>query len=691
MEARGDGARSDPPWVPIPGTPLAEQAELFGSIAMSAPYGVIASDLEGTVVWANPVATEMFGWSREDLIGKPFTVLVSPADHDRVRGIRERVLNGEHTAPFLATGRRRNGETVDVSTTLGVRRDAQGSPLGTSMFLRDVTEELRLQRDLTEVLARSRARFDQSAHPQALLDVQGRFAEVNDAACALLGRQPVELLGRDSTELVHPTDPEHVSAQLARLRDGSLRAARYEATGLTKDDGEVPLLVDVTAVDGRAELVMTAQDLTGLREAESRLASQEAFFRALNREASDVTLVSDRDGRLVYVTPSMTQVLGYDREQVMRTVGQDVAHPDDLAGLAELRRRLREVPGTRERFTMRVKDAQGQWRWFEVTGTNCVDDPDIGGIVVNLREVTAERQAERALRESEARFRAIAETAQEGILAVSPEGDVLFANERLTDILDMPLRDIYGLSRKGIFAPSEAAAVARRLADRSREDGPERYDFPYRHPDGTTRVLSVSASVLTAADGSVLGSLAMISDVTSRRESEESLRRAAMHDALTALPNRLLFLDRLATADARQQRSHGRGVAVLFLDLDGFKQVNDVHGHATGDRVLTQVAERVAEAVRSTDTVARIGGDEFAVICEDTDTETATAVASRIQKSLEAPVAIEGERFLVSVSIGIALSPPYPVTELLRLADLAMYQAKAAPHGTAVVYHDSAS
>ncbi len=220
MEARGDGARSDPPRVPIPGTPLAEQAELFGSIAMSAPYGVIASDLEGTVVWANQVAAEMFGWSREDLIGKPFTVLVSPADHDRVRGIRERVLNGEHTAPFLATGRRRNGETFDVSTTPGVRRDAQGSALGTSMFLRDVTEELRLQRDLTEVLARSRARFDQSAHPQALLDVQGRFVEVNDAACALLGRQPV---GAPRARLHRAGPPDRPGARECAARTAARR------------------------------------------------------------------------------------------------------------------------------------------------------------------------------------------------------------------------------------------------------------------------------------------------------------------------------------------------------------------------------------------------------------------------------------------------------------------------------------
>ncbi len=577
----------------------------------------------------------------------------------------------------------------------GRRSDPPWVPVP-GMSLDEQAEELRVQRELTEALARSRARFDQSAQPQALLDIEGRFVEVNDAVCTLLGWPREELIGRDSTELIHPTDPKLARAQVTLLRDGQVRAAKYETTGLRKDGVEVPLLIDITAVrdtGGHAyEFAVSARDLTELHEAEQRLASQAAFFRALNREASDVTLVADDSGELRYVTPSVSQILGYERDELMNTIGEDVVHPDDLVVTADQRRRLRELPGARERFTLRIRDAEGRWRWFSTTGTNCVDDPDIRGIVVNLREVTTEMDAERALRESEARHRAIAETAQEGILAVSPEGEILFANERLTEILGLPLHDIYELgSEGGGSAPTEATEAARRLAQRSREEGPERYDLRYRHPNGNRRVLSVSGSELTAADGSVLGSLTMISDLTEQRAAEESLRQAAMHDPLTALPNRLLFVDRLATAEARRDRSAGRGVAVLFLDLDDFKQVNDVHGHATGDRVLVQVAGRVAEAVRATDTVARIGGDEFAIICEDTDAETALVVASRIRKALEAPVEVDGQPFLVSTSIGVASAPPHPVSDLLRLADIAMYRAKVTSDGSPVVYDDDAS
>ena len=166
--------------------------------------------------------------------------------------------------------------------------------------------------------------------------------------------------------------------------------------------------------------------------------------------------------------------------------------------------------------------------------------------------------------------RAIADTALEGILAVSPEGEVLFATRRLAEILGLSMEEVYAGAAQAVFAPTQAARAARRLARRSSGAGPERSDLVYAHPDGSDRVLHVSASGLETSDGRLLGALAMVSDVTEQRAAEESLRRQATHDALTGLPNRLLFIDRLSTAAARQERAEGAGIAVLFLDLDHF-------------------------------------------------------------------------------------------------------------------------
>jgi diguanylate cyclase (GGDEF)-like protein/PAS domain S-box-containing protein len=667
----------------------AEQAELFRDIALGSPNGVVAADDDGMIVWAKPVAEALFGSPPGGLTGRPLTDLVPQNVRGWVRQLRARILRGERLRQFLTTGMRRDGTTFDASVSAGVRRDRGGRVTGINLVLADVTEEQRVQRDLTEALARSRARFDQSRIPQAMLDLRGRFVEINDAACALLGWSRDDLVGRDSSELIHPRHPEQVRHELTLMRDGQRVSGSYETVGVRADGHQVPLLIDITAVrdaNGKAyELAAIARDLSELREVQDRLVSQEAFFRALNREASDVSVVTDKDSRIIHVTPSLTQVLGYRPEDLDHLDGADLAHPDDLPAIAEARARIRARPGARERFTLRIKDAWGQWRWFETTATNCLDDPDIGGVVANLREVTSEIESQRALRDSEARYRAIAKTAQEGIIAVSPEGEILFANERLVEILGMPMEEIYRSGGSGVFAASEAAAWTLRLAARG-DLGPYRYDQPYRHPDGTRRTLYVAASSLVADDGTPLGSLAMVSDVTTQRLAEDRLRRQALHDALTGLPNRVLFVDRLATAATRQARSSGRGVAVLFLDLDHFKLVNDTHGHEAGDRLLVEVAGRVEAAVRDTDTVARLGGDEFAVICEDADAAVAEAVAERVLAALRPPMEVLGAQVHVGVSIGIALAPPHPVADLLRHADSAMYTAKLTRRGGVVTY-----
>jgi diguanylate cyclase (GGDEF)-like protein/PAS domain S-box-containing protein len=550
MGARENAEHAGRPWLPLPGMPSTEQAQMFGSIAMSLPAGIVAADLDARIVWANPAAESMFGRRRGELPGLRIDELLSPEPGCDVE-LRNRLLVGEHTPPVLATGLRQTGETFDLSATAGARRDGDGRLLGTTIVLYDVTEELRLQRELQ---------------------------------------------------------------------------------------------------------------------------SRSDFFRALNQQAPDATMVVADDGKLVYATPSLEHLLGCRPGDLVDVLGEELAHPQDMHRLQGTRRRL-QVPGARERFDVRLRSADGDWHWFQATVTNLLDDPRINGAVVNLRDTAAETAAEQALRESEARYRAIAQTAQEGILAVSPDGVILFANERLTEILDITLEQVDELARRGVFSPPGTEAA-------------ERFDVDYEDPRGDTRILSVATTELSTDDGRPLGSLAMVSDVTEQRSSEARLRHQALHDPLTGLPNRMLFSDRLATAEARQERSPAGGIAVLFLDLDDFKQVNDTHGHQVGDRMLVQVADRVAESVRATDTVARLGGDEFAVICEDCDTPTAVQVAGRIRQALETPVEVDQRRFAVRASIGIALTPPHSVSDLLRLADRAMYQAKRAPHRGVVVYDE---
>jgi diguanylate cyclase (GGDEF)-like protein/PAS domain S-box-containing protein len=623
-------------------------------------------------------------------------VLVDTALHDQARELRHRVLAGQQLGAMTSTGVRRDGTSFPLALVPVVRRTPEGRVLGMSAIIRDLTHEQQVQRDLTDALARSHARFDQVAKPQALLDLDARIVAVNDACCRLLGRRRDELLGRDARTLVRPVDPVDARTRLGGLAAGETDAISYEVTVTHADGTELPALVDVALVRDRdgvpRELAVFARDMSDVAEARGRVEKQDAFFRALYRRAADPAFAVDAEGAVVYASPAFTRVFGYQPEELRGRSAAEVLHPDDAGRCQALLDRVAGVPGRTDRTTLRARDVTGRWRWFEMVATNTLDEPAISAIVVNLHEVTAEIHARDELRRSEERYRAIVETAQEGIVHLDRTGTILFANEKTGVVLGVDPTGLVGTSVLDLLDGDERARAQERLTARALT-GPERLEVRYAHPDGTHRILRLAASPLSDDAGGELGSLGMLSDVTLERQAEAELRYQALHDSLTGLPNRMLLVDRLEMAAHRQDRAgedDRTGLAVLFLDLDDFKDVNDSRGHEAGDRLLVEVAGRLSGAVRETDTVARLGGDEFAVVCEDSSRHDAELVAQRIQEALQVPFDLDGDPVRVGASIGIALSPPHPVPELLRLADAAMYDAKVGGRHRTSVYPDRA-
>jgi diguanylate cyclase (GGDEF)-like protein/PAS domain S-box-containing protein len=520
------------------------------------------------------------------------------------------------------------------------------------------------------------ARFEQASLPQALIDLEARFRSVNPAWCQLFGYSEEELVDRDIMTVIHTAAVDSAETALAALRQGEIDSASYQLLGRHSDGGRLSLLFDATVLrdgDGSPSVVAVfARDVSELKDARRRLAAQENFYRALHRRSSDAAVVTDGDLTITYVSPSVTEVFGHQQTDVLTVSGWDFVHPDDVGRLQPIVEDVLAAPEGTQRFTVRIKDAAGHWRWVEATISNCLKDPDIGGLVINLRDITAQVEHRRAMRESEARYRAIVETAQEGILVIDGDGSAVFANGMMAQMLGMSAEELLNKDVGHLLRLVQATDVA--LAD---EEGQAKtMERVYAHPDGTVRILLLSLSALRTDEEQSVGMLVMASDVTAARHTESELRHRALHDPLTDLPNRYLLADRLEMAAARQKRSDGQGTAVLFLDLDRFKVVNDSHGHEVGDTVLREVARRLAGAVRGMDTVARLGGDEFAVVCEESDRRAAEAVATRIHHALAQPVEVGAQCFDVTASIGIAVSPPLDSTELLRRADVAMYQAK---------------
>ncbi|MGY2702114.1 PAS domain S-box protein [Nocardioides sp. HB32] len=644
-----------------------DQGQLLASIAATLHDCILSVDADGTIRWASPATESVLGWRAEDLAGRELAMLFPPEGGELRDAAMQRLLAGERVEPFVEGVVRRDGSSFKAQLTLGPVH-GPGGAIGVIAVLRDVSAQLSEQRELAQALEMSRAHFDQATTPQAILDLSGHLESVNPAWCELFGHGEGWFADCDLLDLVDPVDADNVVARLARLRAGEIDSISYHGLFRDAEGGDLNLLLDASLL---REPNGTPYAIAAWAGADDE--SQLELTEVLSLRAWDTAVVLDGDLTITFVAGAVTRMLGYERDDLLHHLSWEYVHPGDTGAVVEMLERLHEDPRRSRDVVVRVRDGGGQWRSVEVTATNCLADPDVQGYVANLRDVTERVQSEEALRLSEALHRAMVESTQEGILATSPDGLVIFANETAADVLGRPVELLSGEDPVRLLGLHGEARVD--------TDGViEVHEVVYRRPDGDERILRVSRRPLNSRNDR-LGVLVSVADVTDARHAESVLRSRALNDPLTGLPNRYLFTDRLETAAARHERSPGRGTAVLFIDVDRFKLVNDGFSHETGDSVLREIGSRLLASIRATDTVSRLGGDEFAVICEDTGAEEAEVIAERILAAFAPPVVVDGADHRVSISVGVALAPPYSFDEVVRRADEAMYRAKQSGGG----------
>jgi diguanylate cyclase (GGDEF)-like protein/PAS domain S-box-containing protein len=297
-----------------------------------------------------------------------------------------------------------------------------------------------------------------------------------------------------------------------------------------------------------------------------------------------------------------------------------------------------------------------------------------------LGRVVERRRSQVTLQASEERIRAVIETAGDAFIGMDDDGMVTEWNRQAELTFGWPRQEVLGQPLADLIIPEDLRTAHRTGLRRFLETGEgsilgRRLELRARDRDG--REFPVELTVWATPVGSTFGFSSFVRDISERKRLESELTHQALHDPLTGLPNRTLLLDRLGHALTRGERSRAP-VTVLFLDLDGFKTVNDSLGHAAGDRLLAAVAQRLRGAVRPPDTVARLGGDEFAVLLEDTGTIDGVHISERLGDALDLPFLIDGRHVLARASVGVASGNPGDQTadDLLRNADLAMYMAK---------------
>ncbi len=630
----------------------------MAAIVEGSDDAIIETDLDGRIRHVNRAVQTLFGYEPSDLVGRHVSVLVPPDRLPEVTAAMSEVAAGRSVDTLTTNRLRKDGRPFDTSLRLSPVLDGGGQVVGISGITRDVSLQVETLARLQASEERFRARFYQSPMPQAMVNLQGRFDTVNDAMCRLLGRTRSELEATLLAHLVHPSDGGGARAHLDAVLDGRNEAGTWEVIATRTEGAALPLLVHAALLrhgDGEPYgVAMFVEDLTALRHTERALRRRESLFTALIEQASDWAVVLDPTGRLLLVTETFAMTFGYQAAALVGQDGWPFIHPDDQPLVRAALEATVETGVRSDDVVFRVIDGEGTWRWVEHTFSNRLADPDIAGIVSNGREVTGRVEAERALRASAARHRAIADAAQEGIWACDRTGQTIYANRKLAEILGLTLQQLYQLTAPAVLDADGLLLVAQKLRDRHAR-GTEEYELSYPHPDGSTRRLHLSVSPLDDHCGPI-GSLAMISDVTEATRATAELRRRALYDELTGLPNRTLLSDRLHQAVARSRGPGAAPVTLMLADLDHFQLINDSWGHATGDLLLVEVAQRLTDAAGPSSTVARFGGDNFVVICENADEAQAQQIASGMQRALAEPFRLAGQRLHITASIGIAPS-----------------------------------
>lgn len=642
--------------------------------------------------FVSPSCADIVGYTPEEHYADPdlgFKV-VHPEDLDVLRSI---ITEGGPAEPVVLRWIRKDGRTIWVEQQNVPVYDDCGRLVAIEGIARDASDRRRAEERLRESEERYRRLLETSPDPVVVHD--GETVELVNAACLrLLGAvSPDELIGRSIFEFIHRDFHQLTRRRVRKMkRDGS-PAPAVELKLVRLDGTTVDIESSASAVMHRGRKLVQAvlRDISERKQSQQALDASEKRFRALIENGLDMVALV-RDGVIIYASPSTTRTLGYELGDFVGHPASDFVHPDDLPEIEALyRARSKERP---VRLQFRVRHRNSSWRWVEAVGTDLTEEPAIQAYVFNYRDITERKKAEEALRRSEENLRALIENAQDIITVLNPDGAMSFNSPAVENVLGYRPSELAGKNAFDFIHPDDRPHVFERFLralrgeERAPDDETEPFvEFRFRHKDGSWRFLESVGTRHVDEDGSV--SIVVNSrDIEDRKRAEEMVRQMAYHDALTGLPNRAYFIDRLtqALAGARSQRSR---LAVLFMDLDRFKLINDSIGHAGGDELLRQVADELRQLVRDGDIVSRVGGDEFTILVREiAELREAIAVGERIIQALNRPRLLNGQEFHITASVGITLSPDdgTDAETLLRNADTAMYRAKENGRNTYQMY-----
>ncbi len=506
----------------------------------------------------------------------------------------------------------------------------------------------------------------------------GKLLSINPAMARMYGYDSVDDMVEKVTAIreqlyVNPDRHE----EFRRIIERKGRVEGFQAEQRRKGDGTFWTSINARVVHDDTGGILyyegTCEDITGKRVVEELLHKERETFREILEKSPYGVVLVDPAGEYVYMNPEYTNITGYTLEDTLsHTDWITRSYPDPLD-----RKELMDF------LAQDASHTQGS-RVFSVVCRNLTVKEiefvkvflDDGRTIIFLSDITEKTHAAEAIRESEEKFRALFEDSKDAIYIASADGRFVDCNRSFLSLFGYTREEVLEIhTRDTYYSKEDRKTLVRTIAQK---EATRDFEVRLLKKDGTVMDCLLSVSEKRGGDGSITGYQGIVRDVTALKKAEDTIRHMAYHDALTGLPNRTLFGDRLSMAMAKARRRNEK-VAVAVLDMDQFKKVNDLMGHKAGDFVLKAAANRLSSALRKSDTVARMGGDEFILILNEiASMNDIDVVVDKILHAFRKSFVIDSNHFFVTVSVGGAIYPDdgEEGETLIRRADLAMYRAK---------------
>ena len=653
---------------------LRESEEELEAIFNNVMDGIAVVNMTGKIIKVNKRIMEVSGYTEKELVGKRFTFLKMATAKSMAKMIAAftKTIAGQRVPPYEVEGHMQTGEKR-IGEIYGSLLRKKGKAVGVVVVLRDITERKRAE----ELLKKEREIFystlQEAPNGVVLIDKDGRYLYINSAFTAITGYTLNDIpTGKDWLLKAYP-DPNYRELVISAWKKDVVRRALDRVFSVVCKDGTVK------EIEFRGTMLKDDRTIVILSDITERKRAEEAYHAVVEHSLQGLHILQDQ--REVFANSAYADMLGYTVKELLALSPKQVrnlVHPDDQEiAWGHYQNRIDGKP-TPPHYQFRIIRKDGSVRWVE-TFPSRIEYQGRPALQVAMIDITERKLAEATLKNSEERYRTLVESSTDAILMLDRERNAVTCNQAFLDLFGYQKSEVEGQSIR-IVHPSEESfrAYGKATYPLVERVGSLREEWDLMRKDGAIFSAEIVTSPIRSLDGTTTGYICLIRDITARKRAEEELAYMATHDSLTGLPNRTLFSDRLTMALTRARRSK-KNLAVMLLDLDYFKDVNDTLGHSMGDHLLRAVGNRLSGLLRKGDTIARIGGDEFLLLLPELlQIEYATTLAQKILHAFREPFVFNDHQLHITTSIGIAIFPDDGdnADTLMKNADIAMYRTK---------------